>query len=45
MANFSDIIPDPPIDKIAAGIKQLAAFQGDTILALGGDPLLMRPKQ
>ncbi len=33
---FSDIIPDPPIDKIAAGIKQLAAFQGDTILALGG---------
>ncbi|MCB6704907.1 iron-containing alcohol dehydrogenase, partial [Streptococcus parasanguinis] len=30
------IIPDPPIDKIAAGIKQLAAFQGDTILALGG---------
>lgn len=33
---FSDIIPDPPIDKIAAGIKQLATFQGDTILALGG---------
>lgn len=32
---FSDIIPDPPIDKIAAGIKQLATFQGDTILALG----------
>ena len=43
MANFGDIIPDPPIDKIAAGIKHLATFQGDT--ALGGDPLLMRPKQ
>jgi 1-propanol dehydrogenase len=33
---FSDIVPDPPIDKIVAGIKQLAEFKGDTIIALGG---------
>jgi 1-propanol dehydrogenase len=33
---FSDIVPDPPIDKIVSGIKQLADFQGDTIIALGG---------
>jgi 1-propanol dehydrogenase len=33
---FSDIVPDPPIDKIVSGIKQLADFNGDTIVALGG---------
>ncbi len=33
---FSDIVPDPPIEKIVSGIKQLVHFQGDMILALGG---------
>ena len=33
---FSDIVPDPPIDKIVSGIKQLVDFKGDTIVALGG---------
>ncbi|MGM0125844.1 propanol dehydrogenase PduQ [Enterococcus sp. AZ194] len=33
---FSDIIPDPPVDKIVSGIKQMAEFGGNTIVAIGG---------
>lgn len=33
---FSDIIPDPPVEKIISGVVQLNQFQGDTIVAVGG---------
>ena len=33
---FTDIIPDPPIDKIVSGIQKMAEFKADTIVAVGG---------
>lgn len=35
-ALFTDIVPDPPIDKIVSGIQKMAEFQADTIIAVGG---------
>lgn len=33
---FTDIVPDPPIDKIVSGIQKMAEFHADTIIAVGG---------
>ena len=33
---FSDIIPDPPLDKIVSGIKEMESFQSEIIVAIGG---------
>ncbi|MFX3624377.1 MAG: 1-propanol dehydrogenase PduQ [Ectobacillus sp.] len=33
---FSDIAPDPPIETVVAGVKEMAAFYPDAIIALGG---------
>lgn len=33
---FSDIVPDPPIEKIVSGVKQIVDFQADIILTIGG---------
>lgn len=33
---FSDIVPDPPVEKIVSGVKQIVDFQADIILAIGG---------
>jgi alcohol dehydrogenase class IV len=33
---FSDIVPDPPIDKVIAGVKSLLAFRPDCMIAIGG---------
>lgn len=33
---FSDVVPDPPIDKIAVGIKALLEYKPDAIIAVGG---------
>jgi alcohol dehydrogenase class IV len=33
---FSDIVPDPPIDKVIAGVKNLLAFRPDCMIAIGG---------
>ena len=33
---FQDVVPDPPIDKIISGVRQLFKFRPDYILALGG---------
>lgn len=33
---FSDIIPDPPIETVMAGIESLTAFQPTILLAVGG---------
>lgn len=33
---FSDIVPDPPLDKITAGVKRLLEIDPDCVIALGG---------
>ena len=33
---FSDVRPDPDMETVAAGIKKLAAFKADAIVAFGG---------
>lgn len=33
---FSDIVPDPPLDKIVSGIKEMERFQSEVIVAIGG---------
>ncbi len=33
---FSDVRPDPDMETVAAGIKRLAAFKADAIVAFGG---------
>lgn len=35
-AVFSEIIPDPPIETVVAGIETMQAFEGDIMVALGG---------
>ncbi|MEG2504356.1 MAG: iron-containing alcohol dehydrogenase, partial [Carnobacterium sp.] len=35
-AIFSDIIPDPPIENVVAGISALNEFDGDMMVAIGG---------
>lgn len=35
-AVFSDIKPDPPIDIVAAGMKEMLQFNPDVVIALGG---------
>lgn len=33
---FSDVVPDPPLDKISAGVKALIDFDPDCVVAVGG---------
>lgn len=33
---FSDVVPDPPLDKISAGVKKLLELDPDCVIALGG---------
>ncbi|MDT2757754.1 iron-containing alcohol dehydrogenase [Enterococcus asini] len=33
---FSDIVPDPPIEKVIAGIQAMSNFGANTIIAIGG---------
>ena len=33
---FSDVVPDPPIDKIVCGVKAMMEYQPDVIIAVGG---------
>ncbi len=33
---FSDIVPDPPIEKIAAGVEKLISYGPDAIVTIGG---------
>jgi 1-propanol dehydrogenase len=33
---FSDVVPDPPIEKITLGVKKTAEYQPDAIIAVGG---------
>ena len=33
---FSDIVPDPPIEKITAGVKAMLAYDPDVVITIGG---------
>ncbi len=33
---FSDIVPDPPIEKISIGVKKMIEYSPDVIIAVGG---------
>ena len=33
---FMDVVPDPPIEKISAGVKRLLTYKPDAIVAVGG---------
>ncbi|KGX84498.1 1-propanol dehydrogenase PduQ [Pontibacillus litoralis] len=33
---FSDIVPDPPVEKVVAGVKEMAEFKPTSIIAIGG---------
>ena len=33
---FSDVIPDPPLEKIAHGVKVLLEYDPDVVIAVGG---------
>ena len=33
---FSEVVPDPPIEKISLGVKKLLEYQPDAIVAVGG---------
>ena len=33
---FSDVVPDPPVEKITLGVSALAQSKADTIIAVGG---------
>jgi len=33
---FSDIVPDPPIENVVAGVKEIEAFKPNLIIAVGG---------
>jgi 1-propanol dehydrogenase len=37
---FSDIIPDPPIATVAAGIEAMSAIQPDVVIGFGGGSAL-----
>lgn len=33
---FKDVVPDPPIEKISAGVKRMLEYKPDVIVAVGG---------
>ena len=33
---FDDVVPDPPIEKVVAGVSRMISFKPDTVVALGG---------
>src|SRR5699024_9398900 len=33
---FSDIVPDPPIENVVAGVKEIEEFKPDLVVAIGG---------
>jgi 1-propanol dehydrogenase len=33
---FSDVVPDPPIDKIVVGVKALLEYNPEAVIAVGG---------
>lgn len=37
---FSDVVPDPPLEKISLGIKKIADYKPDAVIAIGGGSAL-----
>lgn len=37
---FSDVVPDPPIEKITLGVKKIAEYKPDAVVAIGGGSAL-----
>ena len=37
---FSEVVPDPPVDKVAVGIKALIEYQPEAVIAVGGGSAL-----
>lgn len=33
---FSDIVPDPPVETVAAGVNKMQSFEPEVVIALGG---------
>lgn len=33
---FSDIVPDPPVENVVAGVQEIAAFKPDLVVTIGG---------
>lgn len=33
---FSDVVPDPPLEEVAAGLKEIMAADSDVVIAFGG---------
>ena len=41
---FSDVVPDPPVDKIVAGVKRVMEYRPDVIVAVGGGSAIDQAK-
>ncbi len=41
---FTDVVPDPPIEKITAGVEKMAAYDPECIIAIGGGSALDEAK-
>lgn len=41
---FTDVVPDPPIEKITAGVEKVAAYAPECIIAIGGGSALDEAK-
>lgn len=41
---FTDVVPDPPIEKITAGVEKVAAYNPECIIAIGGGSALDEAK-
>lgn len=41
---FSDVVPDPPVDKIVQGVKRVMQYRPDVIVAVGGGSAIDQAK-
>ena len=41
---FDGVVPDPPIEVVAAGVDAFAECQAETVIAVGGGSTLMRQR-
>lgn len=42
---FSDVVPDPPIEKISLGVKAMLDYDPDVVIAIGGGSAITAAKQ
>ncbi len=41
---FSDVVPDPPVEKVVAGVKRVMDYRPDAIVAVGGGSAIDQAK-